>query len=286
VTTVPVFSVIVPTYRRPERLAACLRALAALDYPSDRFEVIVVDDGGGATTDGAPAGLDVTLLSQPHAGPAAARNTGAARARGEYLAFTDDDCAPDAGWLRALAEHASPGADQLIGGYTVNALADNPYSAATQLLLDYLYEWQAGHADEDGFFASNNLAAPTALFRARGGFDTGFPLAAGEDRELCYRWVRSGGRLVYAPRAVVRHAHHLTLRSFWRQHVNYGRGARRFHLRRTGDLSAGRSPTFYTNLVTCPLTRVRGSRRLTLTALLALTQLATATGYWRERLRE
>jgi hypothetical protein len=51
-------------------------------------------------------------------------------------------------------------------------------------------------------------------------------------------------------------------------------------------LSAGRPPTFYTNLVTCPLTRVRGSRRLTLTALLALTQLATATGYWRERLRE
>ena len=284
-TALPAFSVIVPTYRRPERLAACLRALAALDYPRDRFEVVVVDDGGGATLEGTPPALDVTLLTQPHAGPAAARNTGAARARGDYLAFTDDDCAPEAGWLRGLAEHAVPGADQLMGGYTVNALAENPYSAATQLLLDYLYEWQAGHAGDDGFFASNNLAAPAARFRERGGFDTGFPLAAGEDRELCYRWVRAGGHLVYAPRAIVRHAHHLTLRTFWRQHVNYGRGARRFHGRRARGPSGGKPPTFYANLITFPLTRARGSRRLTLTALLALTQLATATGYWRERLR-
>ena len=284
-TSAPAFSVIVPTYRRPERLAACLRALAGLDYPRDRFEVIVVDDGGGATVDGAPTGLDVTLHVQPHAGPAAARNTGAARARGEYLAFTDDDCAPEAGWLRGLAEHASVGADHLIGGYTVNALADNPYSTATQLLIDYLYEWQAGRDGDDGFFTSNNLAAPAALFRARGGFDTSFPLAAGEDREICHRWVRSGGRLVYAARAVVRHAHHHTLRTFWRQHVNYGRGALRFHRRRGGSRGAGKPATFYANLITFPLTRARGRHRLTLTALIALTQVATATGYWRERLR-
>ena len=71
-TTPPFFSVIVPTYRRPERLAACLRALAGLDYPRERFEVIVVDDGGGATLDGAPATIDLTLVTQAHAGPAAA----------------------------------------------------------------------------------------------------------------------------------------------------------------------------------------------------------------------
>lgn len=282
-TTPPFFSVIVPTYRRPERLAACLRALAGLDYPRERFEVIVVDDGGGATLDGAPATIDLTLVTQAHAGPAAARNTGAARARGEYLAFTDDDCTPEAGWLRGLAAHAVAGSDRLVGGRTVNALPDNPYSSATQLLLDYLYEWGARHGD-DGFFASNNVAAPTALFRARGGFDTGFPLAAGEDRELCHRWLREGGRLIYAPDAVVRHGHHLTLRSFWRQHVNYGRGARRFHRVRGGG-GTGKPPSFYARLVTFPLTRADADRRLTLAALLALTQVATATGYWRERLR-
>jgi GT2 family glycosyltransferase len=290
-TPLPSFSIVVPTYRRPERLASCLRALAELDYPRDRFEVIVVDDGSGAppTPRAAevPSSLDVTVITQAHAGPATARNTGAARARGDHLAFTDDDCMPEAGWLRALAARAAPAADQMLGGRTVNALANNSYSSATQLLLDYLYEWHAEHGGA-AFFPSNNLAVPTALFRARGGFDVGFPLAAGEDREFCHRWARAGGRLVYAPDAVVRHGHHLTLASFWRQHVNYGRGALRFHrLRARSDGGRGaRTPlSFYLGLVAYPMVRGRGDRRLTLTALLSLAQIATAAGYWRERLR-
>jgi GT2 family glycosyltransferase len=290
-TPLPPFSIVVPTYRRPERLASCLRALAQLDYPRDRFEVIVVDDGSGAPpapwAAEIPPSLDVTMISQAHAGPATARNTGAARARGDYLAFTDDDCMPEAGWLRGLAARAAPGADQVLGGRTVNALADNPYSSATQLLLDYLYEWHAEHGGA-AFFPSNNLAVPTALFRARGGFDVGFPLAAGEDREFCHRWARAGGRLVYAPDAVVRHRHHLTLASFWRQHVNYGRGALRFHrlrARSDGGRGAGTPLSFYLRLIAYPMGRARGRRRLTLTALLSLAQIATAAGYWRERLR-
>jgi len=103
----PFFSIVVPTCDRPRQLAACLQSLARLDYPRDRFEVIVVDDG---TTTAAPAlvvemkaGPDVRLVRQPHAGPAAARNLGASHARGSLLAFTDDDCAPAPDWLWALA---------------------------------------------------------------------------------------------------------------------------------------------------------------------------------------
>src|SRR5215813_1646861 len=96
----PRFSIVVPTYRRPAILAGCLDAVARLDYPCDRFEAIVVDDGGGAVElPRAYADVDMVLLTQAHAGPAAARNTGAARARGDFLAFTDDDCRPDPGWL-------------------------------------------------------------------------------------------------------------------------------------------------------------------------------------------
>ena len=283
----PSFSIVIPTYRRPERLASCVRALGELDYPRDRFEVIVVDDGSGAPPAPDAPSLDVTILTQPHAGPAAARNTGAARARGDYLAFTDDDCMPETGWLRALAARAVPGVDQVLGGRTVNALATNVYSSATQLLLDYLHEWHT-HRGGAAFFPSNNVAVPTALFRARGGFDVGFPLAAGEDREFCDRWVRAGGRLVYVPDAVVRHGHPLTLARYWRQHANYGRGALRFHRLRAGPegrRGTGTPLSFYLRLVAYPLGHARGSRRLTLTALFALSQVATATGYWRERFR-
>jgi glycosyltransferase involved in cell wall biosynthesis len=285
-TALPTFSVVVPTYRRPTRLADCLHSLEKLDYPHDRFEVVVVDDGSGAPPDPGCVSVDVRVIAQPHAGPATARNTGAARARGDYLAFTDDDCQPEPDWLREFAAHLEGATDLAVGGRTVNALAENPYASATQLLVDYLSEWTRA-SGQGAFFASNNLAVPTELFRARGGFDTGFPLAAGEDREFCDRWVRLGGRLSYAPRAMIRHSHHLTLPGYWRQHVNYGRGALRYH-RLRAQIAFARPPatplSFYLRLVACPLTRARGGRRFSLTALLALAQIATAMGYWRERL--
>jgi GT2 family glycosyltransferase len=285
-TALPTFSVVVPTYCRPEGLADCLHSLEKLDYPRDRFEVIVVDDGSGAPPDPGRVSVDVTVITQPHAGPATARNSGAARARGDYLAFTDDDCQADPDWLGELAGRLEGATDLAVGGRTLNALAENPYASATQLLVDYLSEWTRA-SGQGAFFASNNLAVPTELFRTRGGFDTGFPLAAGEDREFCDRWIRLGGRLSYAPRAVIRHGHHLTLRDYWRQHVNYGRGALRYH-RLRAQTAFARSPatplSFYLRLVACPLTRARGRRRFSLTALLALAQIATAMGYWRERL--
>src|SRR5215470_15202715 len=119
-TCTPFFSIVVPTYRRPAQLAVCLDAITRLDYPADRFEVIVVDDGSGAPPETAVAAVrgrvDVTLLAPPHRGPAAARNAGAAHAKGDVLAFTDDDCAPDASWLRALARCLGPDALCAAGG--------------------------------------------------------------------------------------------------------------------------------------------------------------------------
>ncbi len=284
-SALPTFSIVVPTYRRLERLAGCLRSLETLDYPRDRFEVIVVNDGDNLQLPGVQVPIDVTLVTQAHAGPAAARNTGAARARGEYLAFTDDDCRPEPGWLRAVAAKIAEGPDHAIGGCTLNALPGNPYSTATQLLVDYISQWHAAHGD-GAFFASNNLAVPAGLFRDRGGFDERFRRAAGEDREFCHRWGRSGGRFTFAPEAVVRHEHHLGLRSFWRQHFTYGRGALRFHLmlaRATHGPPARTPASFYLGLVSSPLTS-RERRPLVLAMLLLLAQVATATGYWRERL--
>jgi GT2 family glycosyltransferase len=193
----------------------------------------------------------------------------------------------EAGWLRGLAAGIVRAPNHLIGGRTINALPDNPYSSATQLLIDFLYGWQTENCGAT-FFASNNLAVAADRFRALGGFHAGFPLAAGEDREFCDRWVSFGGQMTYAPEAVVRHAHPLTLGGFWRQHLNYGRGAlhfHRLHVRRAGRRSNHTPLSFYVKLVAYPLWRARGWRRFSLTSLLALAQAATAVGYWRERLR-
>lgn len=288
----PRFSVVVPTYHRPDRLRACLGALARLDAPPGGFEVVVVDDGSPSPMESVVApfrdGLGVTLLRQANAGPAAARNAGAAEARGAYLAFTDDDCMPAPSWLQALAARLADHPGDLIGGHAVNALPENPFSTASQQLIDYLYAYYNASGGARTFFASNNMAMPAERFRALGGFDVHFPLAAGEDRDFCDRWLAAGYGMTYAPEAVIHHAHRLDLRSFWRQHLNYGRGAFHFHqLRaRRQETSIGPEPlAFYLNLLRFPLVQKAGVRRWFHAALLAASQVANVTGFFWEAAR-
>lgn len=291
----------VPTRNRPDRLARCVAALRAQIYPRESYDVVVVDDGGeqGVEDVLAPFRTDValTILRQANAGPAAARNHGASIATGDLLAFTDDDCEPAADWLARLSEGYRQAPEAVIGGQTVNALTANRCAEASQVLVQYLYEYYDARQPTESpapaapstprFFTSNNLAVPTALFKQVGGFDVSFGLAAGEDREFCDRWQHAGYPLIYEPRAVVRHAHALSLPRFWRQHFHYGRGAWHFRAarRRRQVGRVGIEPlSFYRNLVLYPV-RQRGLMRgAPLAALLSIAQVANAAGYWRERI--
>lgn len=278
-------SVVVPTFNRPAAVAACLDALARQAYPADRLEVIVVDDGSAPTKAAAVAAAatrhGVRLVRQENHGPAAARNAGVRRARGEYVAFTDDDCAPASDWVAALAAAAAP--DRALGGRTVNAVAGNACAEATQLLIDYLYEYYAGR--EGAFFTSNNLMMPRDRLLAIGGFDATIPHAGAEDREVCARWRDRGGALEYVPAAVVHHGHALTLPAFWRQHFTYGRGAWRYRLSRatwTNQPVRLEPWAFYRDLIAYPRRRRRG---WSAAALLVVAQAANAAGYFTARLR-
>ncbi len=283
----PLFSIIIPTYARPVALVDCLDALARLQIGRDAFEVIIVDDGSpappAALGDRLRDRLNVTLITTPHGGPAAARNCGAARATGKFLAFTDDDCRPAPDWLDALAARTAAAPDHLVGGRTVNALPRNCYAVTSQLIIDVAYAYYNEHGAEARFFASNNMLIPADRFRSIGGFDPSFTTS--EDRELCDRWLRYGYRMSYAPDAVVHHAHPLTLRRFWRQHFGYGRGAWRFHrIREQRGAGAFRPDlTFYRQLAVASFTSVRRPRVPIVAALVVFSQLANCSGFLYER---
>jgi cellulose synthase/poly-beta-1,6-N-acetylglucosamine synthase-like glycosyltransferase len=286
----PFISIVIPTYNRQEQLAICLRACSRLDYPRDRFEVIVVDDGGTMPVDEVVnrfhALLTLKLLRQDNAGPATARNRGATEATGEFLAFTDDDCAPASNWLEALAAQFVASPDCAVGGQTRNALTHNLYSTASQLLISYLFSYYNAVPHEARFFPSSNLAFPAKRFRAIGGFDVTYPRAAGEDRELCDRWLHHGYRMVYAAQAAVYHAHDLTFWTFLRQHFNYGRGALSFHqvLARRGQRPVKvEPPVFYFNMLRYPFVSEQGFNALILMLLLVVTQVANTAGFFWER---
>jgi GT2 family glycosyltransferase len=290
------FSIVIPTYNRPERLDQCLRSLAMLDYPRNCFEVIVVDDGSPTSmeriTTPYQQQLNLMLIRQTNAGPAKARNVGAMHAKGQFLVFTDDDCMPASNWLTALATRVATNPDCLIGGQALNALPDNLYSTASQVLIDYLYSYYNSRPQSSTFFASNNLAVPTDRFHQLSGFDTSFPLAAGEDREFCDRWLQQGYKMIYAPEVQVYHAHHLTLKAFWRQHFNYGRGAYCFHsarAKRTQESIRVEPLTFYFNLLKYPFGQSASQQAMQqampLSMLLFISQVANITGFFKEKIK-
>ena len=280
------FSIVIPSYRRPGALGTCLNAIARLDYPRDRFEVVVVDDGSVPPLPRPEGPVAVTLVRQDNAGPAAARNLGASRARGTFLAFTDDDCVPRPDWLSRLGAALGREPEALVGGRTVNALTGNAFASASQALITYLYAYFDADPNRSRFFTSNNMALAAERFRELGGFETGFRHAAGEDRWLCEQWRWRGWPMRYVPEAIVLHSHDLTLRTFWRQHHRYGGAAHHFHRRRIGEgwvLPPPEPWAFYGGLLRYPWT-VRHPRPFRQMLLLMLSQVANVAGYFRERI--
>lgn len=285
----PRFSIVIPSYDRPTELQSCLASLTALEYPADRFEVIVVDDG--SPTPIAPVVADasrpytIEVLRRARKGPAAARNAALEVAGGEYVAFTADDCRPRPTWLSALASRFAADPSIAVAGRIVNQEVDNLYSTSTDLLLRRLYEYYNAAIDDARFATPNNLAFPLAPLRAMGGFRTSF--VTGEDRELCDRWRIAGRRLVYAHEAVVDHRHPLGLASFCHLHYRYGRGSRRFRQAaalRNSAAAEFEPVSFYLGLIGYPLSRSRGARAIAMSGLLCVAQIANAVGYLRQRL--
>jgi GT2 family glycosyltransferase len=282
----PTATVVIATRDRPRTLAACLESLGALQPPPGGFEAVVVDDGGRVSPEGALAGvadrLDLRLVRRTGpGGPAAARNTGAREARGRLLAFTDDDCRVHPGWLTALvAAIDSGGGDVAAGGRTLAGDPANPWARASAMVEAAVYAHENRDRARARFLTPKNLAVPAAAFARLGGFDPAFRWS--EDRDFCDRWLQAGGEMAYVPAAVVRHDRPRRARSFWRQHFEYGRGARRYHATRRARGRPGLrpDPRFYARLLALSVSEPGSPpQRLGDTGLVSAAQVATVAGY-------
>jgi glycosyltransferase involved in cell wall biosynthesis len=191
-----VISVVVPTLGRPS-LPVLLATLAGQVTADAGLEVVVVDDRRG---DGTPLDVPAKLapfarvLSGRTAGPAAARNVGWRAARGDWVAFLDDDVVPDQDWLAALgADLAAAGDD--IGGVQGRVRVPAPSGRPT--------DWERVTAAlADGRWITADMAYRRAALVATGGFDERFPRAFREDAELAARVRAAGWGLVRGRRAV------------------------------------------------------------------------------------
>jgi GT2 family glycosyltransferase len=195
----PLFSVVIPTRDRNETLAHCLDRLApgAQTLPHDQYEVIVADDSSltAARELVSERFPWARWIAGPRRGPAANRNTGARIARGEWLAFTDDDCLPGPEWLEAFSLARGEKADALEaleGRTTCRAGLRSPRQTAPVNL-------------EGGVLWSCNFAIRRAGFEQIGGFDERYPFAHMEDSDLRIRLLKSGYMIRFVPSAEIDH---------------------------------------------------------------------------------
>ncbi len=224
----PTFSVVIPTWNRPQDLGACLDSFTELDYAADKWDLIVVNDGGEesltAVTPHHKSTLPLQCITVPHGGPAAARNAGARLATGDYLAFTDDDCRIFPDWLSTFANGFADGRWDALGGQAMTPFEQNVGEQAWQHLNDFLYDFMRDESGNALLLISNNMACRRSVFDALGGFNETFPLAAAEDMELSYRLLQHGHRQRFYAEAKVWHYHHLTTLGHLKQQFRYGRG--------------------------------------------------------------
>ena len=220
-TELPFTTVIVPVRNGAEMIGDTLDSILAGDFPADRREILVVDNGSTDATAEVIRSRPVTYLHEPRPGVSNARNRGIAEGRGEVFAFVDGDCLADAAWLTELV---APFADPEVGcvaGELAHAPGD---SVAERQATRMLGAWQAYAVNSNPPYAiTANAAYRAGVFDEIGPFDPRMPRA--QDVELGLRFSeRSAYRLAYSAEAVVRHRHRPTQRGFFRQQLGWAYG--------------------------------------------------------------
>lgn len=237
-------TVVVCTRARQDLLHACLQSVLAILHDGRSFEVLVVDNDppDSATEELVKALPDVRYVREPLPGLDFARNRALTEARGDYIAFLDDDVVVDRQWLTGLEEAVAENPD--VAAITGLVLPAELVSEAQLVFerrggfrrgfqkLRYVGQTMPGnplYPTGAGIFGAGcNMVLHRETVLALGGFDealdTGPPLPGGGDLDIFYRVIRAGHPLVYEPRMLVFHRHRRERRALRRQYWSWGEG--------------------------------------------------------------
>jgi cellulose synthase/poly-beta-1,6-N-acetylglucosamine synthase-like glycosyltransferase len=224
----PYVDILIAARNEAQRLGACLMALRTQEYPAERLQIYVIDNGSSDATMQVAAQHHAQVLREPKRGAAAARNTGLAHSRGELVGFLDAHCVPEKNWVRLMAEEFKQ--PQLGGcqGYIENKALNQ----RVQKYLDKTGALSNEHVIEDTVSGKRNIypwiLSGNCMYRREALNDAGCfneNLEACEDVDLSWRVVLLGYQLGYVPSAKLIHYNCDSWQRFISKGLSYGRGA-------------------------------------------------------------
>ncbi len=209
-TAIPYVSIVIPAFNAASTIADTLEACGNQDYPKEKLEIIVVDDGSLDDIKGAAGNFGAKYIRQEKAGPASARNNGWKNSKGIAICFTDADCVPEKDWVSKLTAYCSVGNIGAVAGSY--GISNSPY------LLDKFihYEIRDRHSRMPEYihsFGTYNVMIKRSVLEAVGGFDPGYCHASGEDTDLSYKIIKAGYKIYFAKDALVSHKN---ISRFWK----------------------------------------------------------------------
>lgn len=226
----PRLSVVIPTYERPERVAALVASLDAQTLPPEDFEVIVVDDGSRVdprpTLRAIAHRFPLVLERTVNQGAGAARDRGVALARADVVLFLDDDMLPSPGLLEEhLRVHDGTPRAVVMGRLRASRnVAKMPiFERFHARKLDEFADGlrSSGRSPRGNELYSGNLSLRRADYHAVGGFDRS--LGRSEDMELGFRLEQAGAKIVFSDAAWTEHdSDHASLAGWLASAFKYG----------------------------------------------------------------
>lgn len=212
-------SVVVAAYNSKRTIGETIEALLSQDWPKNKLEIIVVDDGSTDKTAEIVKNYPVKYLYQENKGPATARNYGWRSARGEIICFTDSDCVPEKEWISKIINRYTSDDIAGVGGSYDIINSDN---LLARCVHEEIIQRHSRSPKQVNYLGGFNVSYRRSVLEEVGGFDESYPDASAEDNELAYKVVKRGYKLIFEKDIKVGHYHPAKLSGYLKRQMKHG----------------------------------------------------------------